>query len=79
MAGDSEAYYIGVDVGTGSVRAGLVSGEGKVMSRSVKDIKCWRNEGLPGGVSIEQSSEDIWSAVQSTIKVGTCNRQLGIC
>ena len=25
-----EEYYVGVDVGTGSVRAGLVSGSGRV-------------------------------------------------
>ena len=31
-------YYVGVDVGTGSVRAGLVTSEGHVRHVSVQEI-----------------------------------------
>ncbi|XP_071446060.1 FGGY carbohydrate kinase domain-containing protein [Hetaerina americana] len=57
-------YFVGVDVGTGSVRAALVSGNGKVVSTSVQDINTWTPK--PG--YFEQSSNDIWNACCHTIK-----------
>ncbi|KAI4462229.1 ribulokinase [Holotrichia oblita] len=52
------AYFVGVDVGTGSTRAALISAEGKVVNICVKNIKTWN----PQNHFYEQSSEDIWSA-----------------
>ena len=35
---ESADYYIGVDVGTASVRAGLVTSQGKVVGQAVKEV-----------------------------------------
>lgn len=59
------AYFIGVDVGTGSTRAALISSEGKVVNICVKDIKTWN----PQNDFYEQSSDDIWSACVYCIQV----------
>ncbi len=67
-AGREGRFFIGVDVGTGSVRAGLYTLEGRLVSRSTSDIKTWTNPEFPG-VSKEQSTTDIWSAVQRAVKV----------
>ena len=61
-------YFIGVDVGTGSVRAGLFTAEGKCVDYSRREISKWSNPGFPEG-SFEQSTTDIWAAVCYTIKV----------
>ncbi|XP_046390816.1 FGGY carbohydrate kinase domain-containing protein [Ischnura elegans] len=60
-------YFVGVDVGTGSVRAALVSSDGKVVSTATKDITTWTPK--PG--YFEQSSDDIWNACCHTIKAVT--------
>ena len=65
---EEEGYYIGVDVGTGSVRAGLFSRQGKLMVHDTHEIKTWTNDEIQEG-SYEQSSDDIWSAVCFVIKV----------
>lgn len=61
----SEHFFIGVDVGTGSARAGLVSTNGKVVRTSVVNTKTWN----PRLDYYEQSSNDIWSACVKCIKV----------
>jgi len=50
---------LGVDVGTGSVRAGLFSAGGVLLGRGEQTIEIWR----PAPDHVEQSSNDIWSAV----------------
>lgn len=50
--------YIGVDVGTTSVRAALVDDAGKVVKSTVKDLTT--ASPLPG--HYEQCSEEIWSS-----------------
>ncbi|KAF5279188.1 hypothetical protein FQR65_LT03435 [Abscondita terminalis] len=52
------AYFIGVDVGTGSVRAALVSGEGKILKVSFRNIQTWN----PQRDFYEQSSDDVWNS-----------------
>ena len=59
--------YIGVDVGTGSVRAGLFTSDGHLLSHSSRDIRTWRS-----GEFSEQSTEDIWDGVCYVIKVEVC-------
>lgn len=61
----SSDYVIGVDVGTGSVRAALVSAAGTMVKSAVKEIKTWN----PKPNFHQQSSEDIWNAVCATVKV----------
>ncbi len=52
------AAYIGIDVGTGSARAGVFDGEGKMLGQASRDIAIWR----PESDFVEQSSDDIWRA-----------------
>ncbi|XP_040161665.1 FGGY carbohydrate kinase domain-containing protein [Anopheles arabiensis] len=60
----SPVYLIGVDVGTGSARAALVTGKGEVLQTCVKPIQTWNTQ--PN--YYEQSSDDIWSAVCECVK-----------
>ncbi|XP_017777333.1 PREDICTED: FGGY carbohydrate kinase domain-containing protein [Nicrophorus vespilloides] len=57
-------YFVGVDVGTGSVRAALVDATGTIRKTSVKEIKIW-NDLVD---HYEQSSEDIWSCCVRCVK-----------
>lgn len=52
-------YYIGVDVGTGSARAGVFSLLGKLLASAQVKIEIYRE----GSDIVEQSSDNIWSAV----------------
>lgn len=58
-------YFIGVDVGTGSCRAALVSSQGRILKTFVREIKIWN----PSPDHYEQSSDDIWSAVCDCVQV----------
>ena len=58
----SEAY-IGVDVGTLSARAGVFDSDGRLLANARRPIAVWRE---PGDI-VEQSSDDIWSAVTSAV------------
>jgi len=60
----SSPYYVGVDVGTSSVRAALVDSAGKVISTSTHPIKIYE----PQPDFYEQSSENIWMACCKTIR-----------
>jgi FGGY-family pentulose kinase len=57
-------YVIGIDVGTGSVRAGLFDLKGKREALAVAPIKIWR----PQLDFVEQSSDDIWRVVCKTVR-----------
>ncbi|KAJ8964516.1 hypothetical protein NQ314_004811 [Rhamnusium bicolor] len=61
---DNTAYFIGVDVGTGSVRAALVSENGKIVSSAVEATKTWNIQ----KDFYEQSTDNIWNAVVNCIK-----------
>lgn len=59
-------HVIGIDCGSGSVRAGLFELEsGKLLRTAVKDIQI----NNPEANFYEQSTEDIWNAVVTTVKV----------
>lgn len=51
--------YLGIDVGTGSARAGLFDETGRILGRAHEAIETYR----PGDDFVEQSSDDIWRAV----------------
>ena len=55
---------IGVDVGTGSARAGVFDTNGKMLSHASHTIQTWKN----GADVVEQSSEDIWTSVCNSVK-----------
>ncbi|KAG8036249.1 hypothetical protein G9C98_004829 [Cotesia typhae] len=57
-------YYVGVDVGTGSVRAALFDSDGKLIKLSTYPIETFNS--IPD--FYEQSSEDIWQAVKRVVK-----------
>jgi len=57
-------YYLGVDVGTGSARAGLFSDTGKMLGTASKAIKMWKND----PAYVEQSSNNIWDSVCWSVK-----------
>ena len=59
-----EEAFVGVDVGTGSVRAALVSCKGQILGSHVVPIQIHN----PQQDFYEQSSEDIWSAVCGAVK-----------
>ncbi|XP_052708342.1 FGGY carbohydrate kinase domain-containing protein-like isoform X2 [Crassostrea angulata] len=58
------ACYIGVDVGTKSVRAAVVNRNGRVVAKATKDIRIWN----PDEDFYVQSSENIWEAVIHAVK-----------
>jgi len=60
----SEKLYLGIDVGTGSVRAGIFDGQGNQRGSASVDIQIWR----PQEDFVEQSSENIWTAVGKAVR-----------
>jgi ribulose kinase len=64
----AQEYYVGVDVGTGSVRASILSKDGTVVASATRETKTWRDD--QDHRIFEQSTTDIWSAISNTIK--TC-------
>ena len=59
-----DQYFIGVDVGTGSARAGVFDAKGKLLGSAKQAITIWHE---PGDI-VEQSSENIWQAVCASVK-----------
>ncbi|XP_062479141.1 FGGY carbohydrate kinase domain-containing protein isoform X4 [Pezoporus occidentalis] len=59
-----EKYYVGIDVGSASVRAALVDGLGTVVAHAEQPIQIWE----PQPDHYEQSSADIWAACCSVTK-----------
>ncbi len=54
---------IGIDVGTGSARAGVFTTSGGLLASATTPIALWRE-----GVFAEQSSENIWQAVCESVR-----------
>ena len=61
----TSSYYIGVDVGTGSVRANLVKADGTVIASSTHEILTFRDP--DDSRILEQSTTNIWSAISEAI------------
>ncbi|UVC07442.1 FGGY-family carbohydrate kinase [Rhizobium sp. TH2] len=57
-------HFLGIDVGTGSARAGVFDATGRMLASAKHDIAVWRE----AGDVVEQSSEDIWRAVCDCVK-----------
>jgi FGGY-family pentulose kinase len=60
----SVTAFLGIDVGTGSVRAALFDGAGQRIGLATHAIQIWR----PRDDFVEQSSDDIWLAVSSAVR-----------
>lgn len=63
MSGDQE-HVLGVDVGTGSARAGLFTADGRMLASARRDIAIFHAD----GDMVEQSSTDIWAAVCGAVR-----------
>lgn len=57
------SYFIGVDVGTGSARAGVFDLNGRMVGRASRAIDLYR----PKADFVEQSSDNIWQAVCNAV------------
>jgi D-ribulokinase len=55
---------IGIDVGTGSARAGVFDASGKLLAVAKRPITVWHES----GDVVEQSSEQIWQAICESVK-----------
>ena len=59
-----DGIFIGIDVGTGSARAGLFDATGHLVASAKHPIRIWRED----GDIVEQSSQDIWQAVCAAVR-----------
>jgi len=66
MSTTKENYYIGVDVGTGSVRVSLFSSNGRRVASNEQRIETWRSSS--DHRIFEQSTENIWTCICSAIR-----------
>ena len=64
--------FLGVDVGTGSVRAGLFDAAGRNLGQGVHEIRIWR----PADDFVEQSSDDIWHAAGMAVRAALAEAAL---
>ena len=67
------SYVIGVDVGTGSARAGVFDTEGRILATARRTIDMHRED---GGIA-EQSSAQIWQAVCETVRQSVAEAGIG--
>ncbi|WEK49408.1 MAG: FGGY-family carbohydrate kinase [Candidatus Kaistia colombiensis] len=58
------SFFIGIDVGTGSARAGIFDAAGVLKASAKREITLWHE---PGDV-VEQSSENIWQAIVASVR-----------
>ncbi len=64
VATGHERYVIGVDVGTGSARAGIFDLAGRMLASASHEITLFRESGS----IVEQSSSEIWTAVCHSVR-----------
>ncbi|MBV9755522.1 MAG: FGGY-family carbohydrate kinase [Alphaproteobacteria bacterium] len=60
--------WLGIDVGTGSARAGLFTSEGRLLATARHEIAIWREDEF-----VEQSSEDVWHACAAATRTALAN------
>ena len=60
----SANYFIGVDVGTGSARAGVFDAAGRLLASASRDLQLFK----ASGAIVEQSSDDVWQAVCQSVR-----------
>ena len=59
-----DGYLLGIDVGTGSARAGIFTTQGQMIGSDTCAVAMYRD----GADVVEQSSEDIWQAVVRCVR-----------
>jgi ribulose kinase len=63
---ESGPLYIGIDIGTGSVRAALAQRDGTLLHTSSYEIRTWRS--ASDHRIFEQSTDDIWDRICAAVK-----------
>jgi len=64
-SGTKDSAYVGIDVGTGSARAGIFDGQGRRLGMGTAPLAIFR----PQEDYVEQSSEDIWRAAGQAVRL----------
>lgn len=67
------SHFLGIDVGTGSARAGVFDADGAMLASAKRDIALF----IESGEIAEQSSEDIWRAVCASVREAVAKSGLG--
>ena len=57
------AHFLGIDVGSGSVRAGVFTAEGRCLAQAASAIEQYR----PQPLFVEQSSDNIWAQCEAAV------------
>lgn len=65
MKRSTQRFYLGIDVGTATVRAGVFDGTGRMVGIATHTIETWR----PETDFVEQSSDDIWQTCCKSVRV----------
>jgi FGGY-family pentulose kinase len=60
----SSPLFVGIDVGTGSARAGIFTASGRMLAQASQPITMWK----PKPDFVEQSSDNIWHACCTAMK-----------
>lgn len=68
-----ETYLIGIDVGTGSARAGVFQHDGSLLGSARHDIALFRDERR---ARVEQSSAQIWEAVCQAVRAAVARADI---
>jgi ribulose kinase len=58
------SLFIGIDVGTGSARAGVFDARGRMLGSGANPLRIWR----PAADFVEQSSDNIWQACARAVR-----------
>ncbi len=64
MKSAKNSLFVGIDVGTGSARAGVFTSEGKMLAAASRAIRMWK----PQTDFVEQSSVDIWASCCAAVR-----------
>lgn len=73
MSSAPDGFFLGVDVGTGSARAGIFDAAGTLLGSASHAIQLFR----PAEDFVEQSSDDIWRACGIAIRAALARAGLG--
>src|SRR5271163_2472014 len=65
--------FIGVDVGTGSARAGVFDADGRLLACAKRPIAIWRE---PGEI-VEHSSREVWDAASAAVREAVARAGVG--
>lgn len=69
------AHFIGIDVGTGSARAGVFTAEGRMLAHATAPISRW----TPRPDFVQQSSFEIWGAVCRVVREAVKEAGIDAC